>query len=398
MLRAALVMVATPLAMLGCHAQGSVTSAANRVASAPASSSPTSAGAAARATKIGVADERSCAIVEGGDVKCWGLLFDDDDERMLLTPTTIGAVGDRTIDGAPIDLAIGSDHSCVLLAHGGVRCWGSNEFGELGDGTHEKALFPTANPGLADAVQVSVGSHFTCARRSNGAVVCFGRNVHDELADGTVAERDTPTLAPSLSGALRLSTSGSRGVAIDPNGQLLLWGGWHQTPTFVATLVALLPGTPLDAPPRAIDVVASVTHACALLSDGTVRCWGDNEFGELGDGTDVSERDTPTPVLGLSHVTQIAVGGGPSCARLADGRARCWGNDNYGQLGDGLFTARATPAPVAGLEHVQQIAIAGSHACALLDEGRVECWGSNISGELGDRTRKNREVRGPVLW
>jgi alpha-tubulin suppressor-like RCC1 family protein len=339
--------------------------------------------------QLALADERSCARMVNGTVKCWGLLHD---ERVQLSPAVVGNVDDV------VDLAVSYDHSCLLEKSGVVRCWGKNDHGELGDGTHNDALFPTGDPGLKGIAEIAVGEHFSCARSTTGVVSCWGKNAHGELADGTTIDRVSPVIAPSLAGVRDLALTRDRGLAVDEIGRILFWGAsGSATLTIASPPLTMAPATVIDAPPRVVSIQTSLTHSCVLLSDGTVRCWGSNENGELGDGTEL-DRSTPAPVIGLDHVVQISVGRGTSCALLADGTAQCWGHNNYGQLGDGTFVSRSLPAPVTKLVRCKQIAIAYGHGCALLDDGDVHCWGANSSGELGDRTQKDREVRGPVLW
>jgi alpha-tubulin suppressor-like RCC1 family protein len=139
---------------------------------------------------------------------------------------------------------------------------------------------------------------------------------------------------------------------------------------------------------KATAIAAGEFHTCALLDDGTARCWGDNFFGQLGDGTTTISRTTPVTVSGLSNVTAIAAGWGHTCAVLNDGTARCWGDNFFGQLGDGTTTiSRTTPVTVSGLSNVTAIAAGLYHTCALLTDKTVRCWGSNRYGQLGDGTR-----------
>jgi alpha-tubulin suppressor-like RCC1 family protein len=148
-----------------------------------------------------------------------------------------------------------------------------------------------------------------------------------------------------------------------------------------------LPGVPgwlAAAPPAAIAVAAGGYHTCALLADGSVRCWGLNSDGQLGDGTSQILRLTPVAVSGMSTATAIAAGGYHSCALLADGSVRCWGLNFDGQLGDGTRSDRSTAVKVVGIGTAVAITAGSSHTCALLADGSVRCWGLNYFGQLGD--------------
>ena len=143
----------------------------------------------------------------------------------------------------------------------------------------------------------------------------------------------------------------------------------------------------------ALAVAAGDRFSCALTGSGAVSCWGNNEFGQLGDGTNTT-RSTPVPVVGLATgVTAIAARGEHACA-LVDSRVRCWGANNDGQLGDGTMTERPAPVEVAGITGVSAITTGGEHTCAILAGGGAECWGWNVWGQLGDGSTIDRP--GPV--
>jgi alpha-tubulin suppressor-like RCC1 family protein len=153
----------------------------------------------------------------------------------------------------------------------------------------------------------------------------------------------------------------------------------------VAAAVSASSGGPLN---NVMAVAAGEEHTCALLSDGTVRCWGRNYYGQLGDGT-TTDRSTPATVSGLSGATAVAAGYSHTCALLGDGTVRCWGANYSGQLGDGTTTSRHTPVTVSLPLSATAVAAGGNHTCALLGDGTVRCWGSNFFGQLGDGTTDN---------
>jgi alpha-tubulin suppressor-like RCC1 family protein len=135
----------------------------------------------------------------------------------------------------------------------------------------------------------------------------------------------------------------------------------------------------------ATKAAAGGFYACAVLSTGHVDCWGINDAGELGDGTTTGS-DTPVEVSGITDARQVSAGGDHTCAALSTGRVECWGGNGEGQLGDGTTTSSDTPVEVQDITDATQVSAGGDHTCAALSTGRVECWGENSTGELGDGT------------
>ncbi len=145
-----------------------------------------------------------------------------------------------------------------------------------------------------------------------------------------------------------------------------------------------------------IRISAGLAHTCAVIADGTVRCWGANDQGQLGDGTTTTPEPNPVPVSGLANAVAVAAGSKHTCALRADGTVVCWGANNVGQLGSGTpTTPRLLPVPVSGLSNAVALAAGAFHTCALQVDGHVRCWGNNASGQLGDGTTANQPA--PVL-
>jgi alpha-tubulin suppressor-like RCC1 family protein len=295
---------------------------------------------------------------------------------------------------------VGSSHSCALQASGGLRCWGNNTFGQLGDGMNTSQTVSVGVSGLSisGVSAITAGYAHTCALMYvTGAVRCWGSNTYGQLGDGTSTDRLVPTPVSGLaSGVIAIAAGDSHTCALLASGGLRCWGragngrlgdgtttGWILVPTVV---IGLSSGV--------ADVVAGFDHTCTLMHNGSMCCWGGNTLGQLGDGTKTARTKPVCNVSGLSSgVAVIAAGTYYSCALLVTGAVRCWGANSYGQVGDGTTTNRLVPTAVNGLAS-GVIAIAARnyyHTCALLTaSGVLHCWGANTGGQLGDGTTTGR--------
>ncbi|MEO7570980.1 MAG: hypothetical protein ABIX10_00950 [Acidimicrobiales bacterium] len=150
-------------------------------------------------------------------------------------------------------------------------------------------------------------------------------------------------------------------------------------------------------PATATAVSAGISHSCGLLTGGTLRCWGANSNGELGNGTTTFSEPTPVTVNGISTASAISGGFHHSCALLTGGTLRCWGRNVDGELGNGTNTDSSTPVTVTGISTATAISSDSEHACALLSGGTLKCWGNNFSGQLGNGTTTDSSTPVPVV-
>jgi alpha-tubulin suppressor-like RCC1 family protein len=236
------------------------------------------------------------------------------------------------------------------MTTGGVRCWGNNMYGQLGDGTTTSRPTPPPTDVLTGVQAIATGFNHTCALMTTGGVRCWGYNRLGELGDGTTTSRATPPPTDVLTGVQAIAAGGG--------------------------------------------------HTCALVTTGGVRCWGSNSHGQLGDGTWAS-RSTPPTTDVLTEVQAIATGVSHACALMTTGGVRCWGANTVvqsiegwqtivtGQLGDGTTTDRSTPPTTDALSGARAIAAGRYHPCALTTTGGVRCWGDNSSGQIGAGSHSN---------
>ncbi len=341
--------------------------------------------------------EHTCAVLVDGTARCWGEggigQLGDGSATDRLTPTAVsGLSGVAQIDA-------GSGHTCALLVGGAVRCWGDNMSGQIGVGTDTLLHYtPTAVAGLAGAVQVTAGFGHTCAVLAGGTARCWGSNFGGKLGDATTVNRFVPTAVAGLSGVVQVSAGAEHTCAVLADGTVRCWGGGLFGKVGTDALRNLVP-TPVAGVAGAVQIATGANHTCVLLFDGTARCWGDNRSGQVGDGTR-TDRLTPRNVSGLTGAVQIAVAqdGDTTCAVIVDGTVRCWGNNNDGQVGDGTSGEdRLLPTVVSSLTEVVQVSAGTVHTCALLAGGTARCWGRNGSGQLGDGTTSQRLLPTPVL-
>jgi hypothetical protein len=299
-------------------------------------------------TQVALGEHHTCALNSTGGVKCWG--------------GNVGQVGDGTTSmrTTPVDviglqsgvaaIEVGGAHSCALTTGGGVKCWGNNVSGRLGDGTTTNRLTPVDVVDLTTGVAaIAAGEHHTCALTSSGGVKCWGRNVEGQLGDGTTTNRSTAVDVVGLSsGVTAIAAGGRHTCAIMDTAEVKCWGRNGDGQLGDGTTTSST--TPVDVGNLNNDVTSLAlgsSHTCALETDGVVECWGNNNQGQLGNAIDsgFEPYPTPEPVLGLT-AANVGTGYYHSCAVRTSGVAACWGQNVDGELGDGTTVQRLTPVDV----------------------------------------------------
>ena len=292
-----------------------------------------------------------------------------------------------------VSVASGVSHGLALGDGGITWAWGSNYYGQLGDGTGTTRSFPVQVIDLQGALAISGGSSHSLALAYDGTVWAWGYNGYGQLGDGTTSWRYTPVQVVDLSDIVAVAAGGSHSLALKEDGTLWAWGNNsygklgdgtttnRYTPVQVANLTQI------------IAVAAGNNHSLAIKEDGTVWAWGYNGYGQLGDGT-TTNRYTPVQVANLTQIIAVATGATHSLAVREDGTVWAWGNNSRGQLGDGSTLYRYTPVQVNDLDNVILIAAGFYSSHALKEDGTVWGWGFNDYGQLGDGTTAQRY--GPV--
>jgi len=315
--------------------------------------------------KISAGDGQTCALTNVGEIKCWGLnghgaLGSDFSGTKSAQPVTISGLQDA------IAVSSGEGYSCATLRNGQVQCWGYNYDGQLGDGTTQDSAVPVIVSGINNAVSTSVATYDSCALLATGSVKCWG----DTISDAP----HFPQPMSDLNIAVGVSRGKYSGNVLLSSGQVAQLWTWD----FVISNVE-----------NAIAIDAGAQHGCALLGTGEIKCWGNNTFGQLGNGTNTSNLgglDSPiiaTSVIGINNAIAISSGDRHSCALLQTGTVKCWGNNLSGQLGNGTVANSYTPVDVVGLHDAIAISAGSDHNCALLANKSVRCWGANWGSQLG---------------
>jgi alpha-tubulin suppressor-like RCC1 family protein len=289
-------------------------------------------------------------------------------------------------------IAAGGWHSLVVCSDGTVKTFGENDTGQLGDGGNIDQSSPIS-PGLSDCIAVSGGGDqleaHSMALKSDGTVWSWGSNLYGGLGDGGTTSTSTPAQITSLSGITAISAGGWHSTALRNDGTVWTWG-WNAdgqlgdgstTDRTVPFQVGGLSGV--------TSIKAGTYHVLALRNDGTVWAWGDNEYGQIGIGTTVTDQTTPIQVSGLSGVIKIATGRFFSLALKSDGTVWTWGQNLYGQLGNGTTTDSPVPVQVSGLSNVIDVTC-GAFECHIIKADETAwAWGRNTYGNLGDGTVAN---------
>ena len=335
-------------------------------------------------------------------------------------------------------VAAGGRHSCALDGSGHAACWGANDLGQLGDGSHEDHTGAVVVAGDLTFAQISAGASHTCGVTKDGDAYCWGNNDRGQLGDATNLQRDTPVRVGATGPFKSIRAGFGHSCALTRTGTVSCWGSnaYGQLGTG-GGLTSSRPGD-VDGSLRFGAMTVGWNHTCGITNAGDIYCWGSNNAGQLGDGTR-DDRRTPTRVAsdkrfvaiaagnqhtcaittagevycwGRNNFGQLATGPGDrsqpglveapglftgitagavhTCGRTSAGLVFCWGRNTFGQLGDGTTTDRSAPVRVVGLSGAATVQASGAHTCAATASGEDYCWGYNVEGQLGDGSRNHR--------
>jgi len=381
------------------------------------------------ALQVAAGGDHTCAIQTNGSVKCWGsnwagqLGYGDmrqrgDEPGQMGTNLPIVDLGPNTAT----QISAGAAHTCVILNDSTLKCWGLNDHNQLGygdsinhgDDSNEMGInLPVINLGTTQTARtVSAGVYHTCAILSDYTLKCWGNNANGQLGYGDNVSLDTPSASPVDLGSGHTAVAVSAGLAhtcaILNDATVRCWGDNTYGQLGMGNI------TPLTAPSAtAVDLGNHIAmlissrgnHTCVVLEDFTAKCWGYNNVGQLGlgdtynRGDDTGEMGTDLPTINLGSgrtaraiVTSPRSDLGYTCALLDDASVKCWGENGFGQLGQGDYSNRGVTSTemtnlnavdVGTNQTVASISIGAAHSCVVLLSTNIKCWGFGAIGRLG---------------
>lgn len=326
----------------------------------------------------------SCGLNAKGGVKCWGY----NGRGQLGNGTTSNSNVPADVSGLAsgvVSISAGGGHACAVKTDGSLYCWGENDNGKLGNGTTTDALVPTLVAGLSAVSKVSAGEHHTCAVTTAGAAKCWGNGGYGRLGNSSTVNSPLPVDVTDLQSSVTDISAGNAHSCAVQNGAAKCWGYNQGYRIGVATgSYSNVPVQVTNLTAGVISVAAGSASSCALTSSG-VKCWGNDSYGALGAGTVDMHSATPVDVVGLSTgVKDVKVGQNRGCALLSNGEAKCWGRGSNYQLGTGDATSYSTPRSLFGITDAKALGAGlGFHGCVVVASGGAKCWGAAGSGQLG---------------
>ena len=314
----------------------------------------------------------TCAITPEGGIRCWG----NNDFGQLGDGTNVSSNVPVNVVGinSGTTIVAGGNHTCILSGTD-VWCWGQNSKGQLGDGTRTDRKVPVKV--LSGAVDITAGLDYTCAVMSYGQVMCWGNNDQGQLADGTEIDRVTPTLAGLISGISNMDAGQDKSCGLTNAGLLRCMNG---------ASIQDLGGLPTTGGSSETSLDVAVNRfgslVMALIEDGIPVAFQAGQFQEINN---------------VNHAIDVDSGLGYVCTLIADGSVKCWGSNSYGQLGRNSIISSQEPQAVLNVSSAWQIAVGKNHACVLITSNNpgkddIQCWGLNTDGQLGNGTNVNSSL------
>jgi alpha-tubulin suppressor-like RCC1 family protein len=343
--------------------------------------------------QVSAGADHTCGVTTADIAYCWG--------EGGLGELGTGVSSGNKLRPVPVkgglefqSLSAGAAYTCGITTDRLAYCWGVNNSGELGDGTKTLRLAPVPVAGGRKWRTLSAGYRHTCGVTMGDVAFCWGFNGDGAIGDGTTTTRTKPAKIAGGVTFVQVRAGGNHSCGWNGVGKVYCWGANDEGQLGDGTRERKLSPIAVPYVPASAQVSPGGAHTCAATLDHYAWCWGRNNHGQIGDGS-TTRWLSPNPASNDGHkMDATAAGNFHTCALDRDNRAYCWGANDEGQLGDGTNTQRLFGVAVKTTLRFDRINVGAvaSHTCAITAAGVAYCWGKNNSGELGDGTSTDRNV------